>query len=352
MKPTKLLAMMGVLLLVITSCTATPQSTNDDGVVKVERPDPTQKASLTLIHDKVTLEYGDQAPDPFTWILKGYWKDITLPKVDTSKVGSFSLDYEITGRDGTELTKTLTLEVVDSNKPEFIDEVKEVTLKEGEELDLTQFKATDKVDGELTVTLKEGTLDTSKVEEQKAVLVAQDKNNHEVTKEVLVKVEGKESATTLPETSSPTGTPQPSNEPVAVVTPTPTPQPQPQPTPQPSPTPTPTPTPQPSPAPAPTPQPEPTPTPEPVTQVCGGRGGSGVWVSGFELCQGQQPDDGGVAYAAFPFTDAGFAQAETLGDQLFSSWEPTPQGFVQQWRINMFGFTDDVGRYVLIVYYR
>ena len=67
---------------------------------------------------------------------------------------------------------------------------------------------------------------------------------------------------------TPEPTPQPTPEPTPEPTPQPTPEPTPQPTPEPTPQPTPEPTPQPTPEPTPQPTPEPTPqpTPEPTPQ--------------------------------------------------------------------------------------
>lgn len=102
-------------------------------------------------------------------------------------------------------------EVKDTHSP-IIDGEDEVTLEHDESFDVTQYSAYDIVDGELPITVLEG---SGNIEDDKTVmkLSATDKNNNETIKEVRVTILEKEiavsedSSTTLPNTGSNSGTP-------------------------------------------------------------------------------------------------------------------------------------------------
>lgn len=262
MKKLKSIVSLFAVSFTLVSCVNT--TPNPENVTVTQDVEKNEKVELTLTKGQVVLEYGQKNVDPMKWVVSGFWKEITLPKVDTLKLGKQELEYSIIGKDESTLSKTMTIEVKDTQKPIFEDDPKTLEVKKDGQVDLTKVVATDKVDGKVDVTIK-GDVKTSELGEQTIVVVATDKNNNTSEKSITLKVVENVTANTTepsdqqeepnpqdkPQTETVTQPVEPKptqpvvNQPVTQPKPVVT-QPQPKPTPQPDPKPNPvTPTPQP-----------------------------------------------------------------------------------------------------------
>ena len=75
--------------------------------------------------------------------------------------------------------------------------------------------------------------------------------------------------------------------------------------------------------------------------------GDGVFVGGKEFLKGTAPGPGYYAHSIYPFTIAGFEQANVKGEELGGTYYDGK--FVWQYLVNVFGFTDGSTHYVLIL---
>lgn len=95
-----------------------------------------------------------------------------------------------------EIMLDVKISVVDTTAPEFTESIDEITITEGDELNILEhFKATD-LSGDVNLSATE--FNNSSAGEQTVIITAADKNNNSSTKEVKITVEPKEEVTTAP----------------------------------------------------------------------------------------------------------------------------------------------------------
>ena len=348
----KLLILLTMLVLLLTSCSKSPEQDPDNGS---KTQQSTRVPELTLTKREIKIEYGSKEPNPEEWIVTGTFDSLELPKIDTMKVGKQTHSFSAIVGDE-KVTKVKDIEVVDTHDPTFTDSVTQLEIEQGQDVDLSTLKASDKVDGDLKVSLKEK-VDTSKVGKHKIIVFAEDKNKNKVEKELVLVIKEKgEVASVDGDSSNPsqnqgnTQTPsnpapqQPSQPGVTQPSPQPQPEPAPSPSPQPQPEPVPEPTPEPEPQPEPTPEPEPQPEPAPSCTP------SWQQADGYVACEESIGTWSSVLYAVREMTDSGFAELQDIGHSIGGTY--INDRFVRQWSIHHFGFTNGRSMYGLMVTYR
>ncbi|MCC3866126.1 DUF5011 domain-containing protein, partial [Terrisporobacter petrolearius] len=109
--------------------------------------------------------------------------------VDTTKVGEYKVVYKVTDSQGTSATKIIKITVRSNDKP--IISASDVTIKIGDKFDPQKdVTASDKEDGDITskVSVKENTVDPSKIGIYKVVYEVADSDGNAITKEIKVTV--------------------------------------------------------------------------------------------------------------------------------------------------------------------
>lgn len=154
---------------------------------------------LSLKGEKtITIEVNEAFQDPLveaTFFGKDVSDDVTKTKVQTDKIGRYTIEYKVKKGWVTKKVKRI-LEVVDTTKPELVLHGNTTLfLKVGESYVEPGFTATDNYDGDLTdkVKIKED-VDTSKKGEYKVTYTVEDnsKNKAVLERTVIVENQSKE----------------------------------------------------------------------------------------------------------------------------------------------------------------
>ena len=136
-----------------------------------------------------TIKVGDKF-NPMTGVTANDKEDGNITKdikviedtVNTSKVGTYKVVYEVTDSNGATATKTITVTVRSNNKPIIIG-ADNVSVKEGTSFNpMTGVTATDKEDGNITKDIKvTGTVDTDKPGKYELIYTVTDKDGNTTT---------------------------------------------------------------------------------------------------------------------------------------------------------------------------
>ncbi len=151
-----------------------------DGKIKIEA---IQENDIQFT-DYIDFEASDF--DVVTYISPTEVNKVETVHIDTTNVGENFNALLIATKEGVQETFDFTYKIVDTQPP-VIEGDDEVTLEHDETFDVTKYKASDPVDGEIAITVAEGSGEV--VEDQTTMtLVATDKNGNETRKEVKVMI--------------------------------------------------------------------------------------------------------------------------------------------------------------------
>ncbi len=108
---------------------------------------------VTFMDDLVYVEFGDTSFDPVQLIIWGNFDNVRIDEIDYYVIGKQELTFYVEKNDKVyEYMKTI--EIIDTNFPEFIESVEKIEIEKGGEIILTDyFRAIDKVEGEVEIRL-------------------------------------------------------------------------------------------------------------------------------------------------------------------------------------------------------
>ncbi|QIK57008.1 hypothetical protein G7059_03660 [Erysipelothrix sp. HDW6A] len=157
------------------------------------------KLSLTTKED--TVEYGEKL-DLKSYIESSSVDDIFISEFDPFTVGKQEITFSAI-RNGETLEVALILNVVDSKSPSFSTKAEEILIVEGDAFEPSYyFKASDPIDGEVDVSIKED-LDTEKLGMTLYTVIAEDKNGNQNSVTFNLVVKGKDEVAAIEENLKP-----------------------------------------------------------------------------------------------------------------------------------------------------